>query len=422
MKTKYVQITNEGEIDLQGLHLMGISSKRGDESKIGFFGSGNKYAIATLLREKIPFKIYSGKTLVNITTEKVMFRGQTYNQICIDGEKTSLTTSMGPDWENWFAIREMYCNAEDEGGAKISLSQTPKGKEGYTTIFVKLDEKLESFFENINNFILIDKTPKLDEVTTHYGKIEAYSTVVEQGIICYRKGIRIFPENKQVAMFRYNFDKIEINESRMYKYEHEVLERIASYLAVTENQEIVAHYLANWKGAYEKNAKWEYVHDQLSETWHEILKDRRVYPESIAIDSGDYEGKHNSFIVPDELAKKISNQFDDVQVVGYTKGKEFTELKPTREEKIKIDTAKQELSEIGYIITSEIVLCETKQSDVIGWYESEADKIYLTRKHLGNIPHLKNTLLEEHFHSLGHQDGQRAFVTFLIDELIEAKK
>jgi len=98
---------------------MGISSKRGDEEKIGFFGSGNKYSIALLLREKIPFKIFSGEKEVKFTTDTVMFRGQTYEQIRINGEPTSLTTSMGPDWEPWFAIREMYCNAVDEGGEKL---------------------------------------------------------------------------------------------------------------------------------------------------------------------------------------------------------------------------------------------------------------------------------------------------------------
>lgn len=310
----------------------------------------------------------------------------------------------------------------DEGGAKIGISKTPSGQEGKTNVFIQLDEKLESFFENINNYILINKKDKIDSVKTHYGDIEVYTANSKDGVICYRKDIRIFPDNKQVAMFRYNFDSIKINESRMYQYEYEVHERIASFLAVTESKEIIAHYLNNWKGAYEKNAKWEYVEDRLSESWHEILQNRRVYPENVALRSGDFEGKFNSFIVPEELAKKISEQFDDVEVVGYTKGKEFTELKPTSEEKTKINSALQRLSNIGYKVESKVILCETKQSDVVGWYERETNIIYLTRKHLGSLNYVTNTILEEHFHALGHEDGQREFVSFLIDELINAKE
>jgi hypothetical protein len=49
----YLLIENKGEIDINALILMGGTTKREDESKIGFFGSGNKYAIALLLRERL---------------------------------------------------------------------------------------------------------------------------------------------------------------------------------------------------------------------------------------------------------------------------------------------------------------------------------------------------------------------------------
>lgn len=422
-KVNYIEISNKGEIELGGLHLIGVSSKRGHESKIGFFGSGNKYAIATLLRAKIPFKIFSGTRLVKITTEPVLFRGKLYNQILIDGEKTSLTTDMGPDWENWFAVREIYCNAQDEGEAEMKVSREPKGEEGKTKVYIKLTDELEQFFKVINEYILIDKTSQLESAKTHYGIVSVYPTRTDrEEIVCYRKGIRIFPKNTKKALFKYDFEKIEINESRMYKYEHEVRERIASFLAVTNNQSIIQHYLHAYKGTYEESAEWQYVNDSLSQGWYELLENKRVYPESIALQTGDAEGKFNSYIVPDKLAEKISKQFPDIVVVGYQRGRQFTELTPTHEEQQKITTAKEELARIGYNITSHIVLTEVKLSDVVAWYERENNTIYLTRKHLGGLSYLKNTLLEEHFHMLGHEDGQREFVTFLIDEIIKEKE
>ena len=423
-KTKnWVKIQNDGEIEFGGLHLMGISSKRGDEEKIGFFGSGNKYSIALLLREKIPFKIFSGKKEVKFTTETVVFRGKTYEQIYINDEQTSLTTAMGIDWETWFAIREMYCNAQDEGGAKLTVEKTPKGEAGKTTIFIELTSELNTFFSKIDKYILVTKDKMLDEVKTEYGKVEVYSSDGKE-LVCYRKGIRIFPANKIVSMFSYNFDRIEISESRAYKYEHEVKERIAAYLANTTRGDIISHFLSKWKGSYEGDAKWEYVNDPLSETWHKILIGQRVYPESLAMDTGDYEGKRNAFIVPDELAKKIGEQFNDVDVAGIGNRKHYEVVEMTEGEKNKIQRAKGELAKIGFGITSKIELAVTTTKDVIAWYDMENDTIYHTRKYLAehDLREVKNTLVEEHLHSQGHTDGKREFVTFLIHQLIDEKE
>lgn len=416
----WVQIQNKGEIDPIGLSLMGVSSKRGDEGKIGFFGSGNKYSIALMLREKIPFRIFSGKKEMEVTTKKVMFREKIYEQICINGEATSLTTAMGPDWEPWFAIRELYCNALDEGTATMTVAQKPTGSEGHTRIFVGLTDKLEDFFKQRERYILINEKPEAT-VKTHYGDVSIHPRGSEE-FICFRKGIRIYPKNSKKSLYWYNFSSIEINESRTYKYEHEINERVASFFAVTMDKTLIEYYLANRKGNVEESAAWQYVHDPLSEMWHRVLKGRRVYPENLAVHSGDFEGKHNSFIVPNELANKIAEQFPDIEVVGAKGTKQYVELTMTEAEKQKIDTALTELRNIGFDIRSHIVLAQTSTDDTIAWYDKVTDTIYHTRRHLNGIQELKNTFLEEHFHAIGHNDGQREFVTFLIDELIAAKE
>ena len=96
----YIMIENKGELDVSSLILLGASTKRADDSKIGFFGSGNKYAIATLIRLGVSFKIFSGNKEIAITTTGISFRGQTFEQIHIDGQPTSLTTDMGPQWDD----------------------------------------------------------------------------------------------------------------------------------------------------------------------------------------------------------------------------------------------------------------------------------------------------------------------------------
>lgn len=416
-KKVYIKIENEGEIDVNGLSIIGASSKREDESKIGFFGSGNKYAMALLLREKIPFKIFSGTVEVKITTKPLLFREKLYNQIYVNGEKTSLTTDMGPDWEPWFAVREFYCNALDEGGETLGVSDKRIGTSGKTTLYIEMVDSLKLVFEKRNHYFLTASDKPKNTASTCYGDVSIYQA--DGPILCYRKGIRIMPKGTvQKSLFWYNFDSIQINESRTYKYEHEVRERIASYFTNTKSKPEIETYLSSWKGAYEELAMWEYASDKLSGTWHDILFGHRVYPEKLAVDSGDYEGKRNSFIVPNALAKKIADQFPDIEVVGYKNDKHFVEVEPTSGERIKLDTAKKELASIGYDITIPIKLAITTTDDVVAWYDKEGHCIYHTRKYLTSVKEIKNTLLEEWFHHNGQVDGQRTFVTFLIDEII----
>ena len=67
-------------------------------------------------------------------------------------------------------------------------------------------------------------------------------------------------------------------------------------------------YLNNNVGNYEESIYWQYVIDKLSRSWQELLYGKRIYPRSVALMSGDFEGKSNSIIVDDNLAKKIAEE------------------------------------------------------------------------------------------------------------------
>jgi hypothetical protein len=58
---KYIRIKNDGHIEPEALYLIGASTKVNDPTKIGQFGSGNKYALAYLLRSGYNVKVFAGK-------------------------------------------------------------------------------------------------------------------------------------------------------------------------------------------------------------------------------------------------------------------------------------------------------------------------------------------------------------------------
>ncbi len=95
---KYIKIKNIGLIEPQALYLVGASTKRNDFSKIGQFGSGNKYALAFFLRNGYEVKVFSGLNEIKIETRKETFRDHDFNVIYVNGEKSSITTEMGKDW------------------------------------------------------------------------------------------------------------------------------------------------------------------------------------------------------------------------------------------------------------------------------------------------------------------------------------
>lgn len=425
--TIYFVIENEGEVDPQAFTLLGASTKRTQNDKIGFFGSGNKYSIALLMRKNIFFKIFSGTKEVAFGKELSKFKDQQYEIITVNGEKTSLTTEMGPQWQTWFAIREFYANAVDEGGAKFRVADKIEPVAGTTQIYVEKTPELSDFFANIEKYILTTNRHFVSKTETEFGDVSAI-TPMDDTFVCYRKGIRVHTQQKK-PLFWYNFDDIKINESRVAMYSHEVTERIAAFFACTNDMSLIEKFVNNHKDTYESEcASWQYVSRPLSKQWHTLLHKRRIYPRSLAILSGDAELKANSVILPDKLAEKISKEIPTAVVIGYGSNNKCDIVEMTAKEKKLIQTANKRLQEIGYDITCTVAVAHFMCSDTLGQWNKKNNQIILARKYLQTISEdndmkdLMATILEEHFHSKGAIDGQRAFVTLLLKELIDAKK
>lgn len=410
-----LRISNSGEIDSAALFLLGASSKEGDQSKIGFFGSGNKYALATLLRKGIPFDIYSGTRRIDITLQPVDFRGETFEQICLDGQPTSFTTRMGPTWETWFALREFVCNAIDEGGFELSLVQTDLGGvEGTTQIYVDYAPEVAQFFSNLEDYIYTG--PNLFEAVTTYGKIAILEGTPEGVFNIYRKGVCVRAQgSKDKSLFRYDCDSLEINESRVVVYDYQIREAIASILAKAP-LEIVQKFLAHRDEASlrENSAYWSYNHEKFSDAWPEAIGTQIVMAESLR-DYAPSEDVAEAIVLPDDLVKQLQTQFTQLNFWG-KQGGDYREVECDSELPAQ---AQAEVISWGYLADSmPIKMVKFKASNVMGSFDKTCNTLCLSVDFLDDYDELVSTVLEEACHIKGHRDGSREFEQYLCRELV----
>lgn len=106
---------NPGLIEMAAVTTLGISVKEGD-TPIGRFGTGVKFAIATVLREGGAITIWSGMQSFHFTTEREAVRGTEFEFVVMNGQRLGFTTMMGRDWLPWMAFRELASNCKDEAG------------------------------------------------------------------------------------------------------------------------------------------------------------------------------------------------------------------------------------------------------------------------------------------------------------------
>lgn len=428
----YIKITNNGEIDINALTLLGASSKAGDADKIGFFGSGNKYALATFLRNGIGVRIFSGDKEFVVATEHVDFRGQTFDRITIDRVQTSLTTRTGPEWKLWMALRELLCNAIDEGGEyweEVDCVSAPG--HGTTAIFLEENDELSSIYEDLDS-IVINDIPR-DEIETRYGKIAIYD---RQAGRVYRKGICCSDEFSK-SLFSYSFDQIEINESRIVPYDSLIYERITTVLAATKDPVIVdkiatAMLLAGkgddiLEGDILRGGYWSsaYCYSALSPAWRDwFLATKKVCCPVSCLVLMPPEDAATVLALPDGFYDKLTTEWPEIPHVGEG-GTEWIPAEEPLELSRKVNCALAELKTLGlcgdrdYTIKWVSFVCE---QTVMATDGCESPFILVSAKERADVNYTAG-LLEEVVHkTTGLGDGSRNLQTLLFDRWLAAER
>lgn len=212
-----IVFSNPGTLDLRALKTFGLTSKSEQDDKIGRFGTGLKYGIATILRQGGQVTIRTGGEDHVFGTLTEDFRGEDHTHVTLDGEPLPFTTALGRDWEPWMAFRELYANALDEGGA-VGHFETLDTTRGDTLIAVEL-AAFEAIYFTIEEHFITDEEP------LWAGKgLEVYEG--RSPFVFYR-GIAVH-KLKEPAVYRYNITSyLELTEDRTAKYDFQVKWRLA---------------------------------------------------------------------------------------------------------------------------------------------------------------------------------------------------
>ena len=112
--------SNPGHMDILAATTLGVNAKTND-SPIGYFGTGLKYAIATLLRHNHEIVISIGDTYYTFFSTPMKSRNKSYHlvEMRINGDERrplGFTTDLGKNWGIREAYRELYSNMLDEEG------------------------------------------------------------------------------------------------------------------------------------------------------------------------------------------------------------------------------------------------------------------------------------------------------------------
>lgn len=300
----YLVISNKGLIEKEDLFLIGSSTKRGDSDKIGMFGSGWKYALAWMIRNECNPIIFSGTNQIKIDHSVVLHRNAPVKVITVDNEKTSITTSMGPKWTGWMALREIVSNAIDEGEFNLTTILNPEtienSDDSKTVIYIPINSDIQKVLTNFENYFSFDKK---DNGSNMYGRIFVKNE--QSSINIYRKGIRCYDTTRQ-SMVDFDFNDIDINESRLTS--ESSLDRLGVKF-INEggfsSTTMIAILMSNYRDFIPNNTPNRFVVEMLLEINN---RGYNFHSQSVVRFQGESGIEENSLQVPDEWFKWLVNE------------------------------------------------------------------------------------------------------------------
>jgi hypothetical protein len=425
---RYLEIRNKGELDVRLISLMGGSTKSNDVYKIGQFGTGLKYSLSYLIRNNIDFKIFVGGQEVKIRTKRECIQDTDFDILYINDERTSITSSMGKDWAAWMILREIWCNALDEGNASFrEVDDDFTGVEGHTTFYIQLTGPMREAFDKWDDYFIHNQKPLQSD--------ESFAIYPSKGKLrIYKQGVLIHEEKEYLGVYAYDIKNAQINELREYKgfLTMDIVNLIAKL-----NKNLVQNFVGSVNEKHFEHGMdydWSSA-DFRSEKagWTEAMEgvkiiakeDLRSFKErGVEIDEAKLVP------VPKSLYNKLSQTFEGVSALRRSeKVGAFHEQIDTVAQQ-KFDQAMIMLEDCGYEVDPELkwIFGVFGDKNVQGRINTDTKEVFMsTDLKRATMFEMITTIIEENEHfKTGFSDCSRSFQQHFINlyakNLLEAKK
>lgn len=418
---QYLQIKNNGLIDPMAFELIGASTKRNDPNKIGQFGSGLKYAIAYLLRNEIQFTVFAGDQEITFTKKVEEFRGEVFERIVINGKETSYTTDMGGvDWQAWFAIREIWCNAIDEGNEimEITEEQFPNldENENCTTFNIGITHEIQEVVDNWDDYFSNKRTDSIAVV----GNVKIFSG--GNDLIIYRRGVQCYFKKNERCAYHYDLPDVDINESRIVSDVWAMEYDLTKWWVTMAPKDLIKRMLKEISGKYEFVLKWNLCDYNINQNWVDAIANRYVVEEENAGHYQELVNANKPIFMPKTMMQSLTTTFKGV--VKHVAGEEgedgMLRKELTEKHNYMLSKVKDFCSECEYPIEYDIQLVQFKRVGVRG--QATNGKIYLSEEAFESMGTLIKILLEENEHLItGYADETRAFQDHFIKKFLDEK-
>jgi len=353
---KYLKIQNKGELDIRLIALMGGTTKTGNDYKIGQFGTGLKYSLAYLLRNNLDFHILIGEKEAKIHLEREVIKEENFDIICIDNKRTSITTKMGLEWMPWMIVRELWCNALDEGEASkdefdyiIGSDTKFEGKDGYTTFYIQITKEVKEVMDNWSTYFIHNVQPLFEN-----GDYSIYPGGNDLRI--YKQGVLISQQVGKRCLFNYGYKRAEINELREFKGS---TSQVVFQSLRNMNEKLVTYFLEtvkehHFEGSTDCDYSW---YDSFGESWKVAIGESKlIHTEAIKSihERGLTIDTEGMLIVPKQVYEALTKNFDGIGALRTSQGmNEFYETF-NQEVDAKVKQGLVILEQVGYYFNPEL--------------------------------------------------------------------
>lgn len=380
----HIVFENTGEIDPLLISTFGVNVKEND-SAIGFFGTGLKYALAILVRSGCDVAIQSGPSVYTFGKRDVVLRGKTFEFVTMNGEQMGFTTEVGKKWSLWMAYRELFCNAQDEAGKRYEVETMPEPSPDVTRVIVSGPEFVAVARSHGRYFLSSEPFLKMEYCDVHYSEGHG---------IYYRK-VLIGSLSPKPTLHTYNVTgSLELTEDRTMKETWATGYRIAMSITACHDRDLIRLSVTAPEQYQESDFDFDNTGTpsaEFMEVVGELMRDRISKLNRSAIEMHKKHAKHD--YVPDVV------ELNAIEQAALEKARDFCRR-------------------IGFDIRYPVIVVESLGTDVYGM--AMKGQIYLAqRAFMIGTKCVAGTLIEEYVHlKHGHADNTRSMQNYLLDRMV----